>query len=117
LDKKSGAAQDSHMRSSPLVDPFSLRRPVWVKLEALWMPRGEGVAVEKDDDLILTSEVAGTLDRWERSGRGEWLGMVSFEVPTRADEPMKLERQMVPAYALRPRKYGAYPSGSRPTGR
>lgn len=102
------------MRSSTAgVGDIGLGRPVWVKLEALFIPQGDGIAVEKEDDLILTGEVAGKLDSWTRAGRGEWLGVVSFEVMTRGGESCTWERQLVPAYALRPRSYGAYPPGSR----
>jgi hypothetical protein len=104
----------SHMRSSPGVRAFGLGRPVWVKLEALFIQQGNGVSREKDDDLVLTGEVPGKLDSWARAGRGEWLGVVSFEVTTRAGDSCTWERQLVPAYALRPRSYGAYPPGSRP---
>jgi hypothetical protein len=51
---------------------------------------------------------AGTLHAWLRSGLGDWIGLVSYQVPF-ADgrhETLYLERQLVPAYALRPRKYG-----------
>jgi hypothetical protein len=101
------------MRSSG-VGEIGLGRPVWVKLEGLFLAQAVGVTVEKDDDLILTGEVPGKLDSWTRAGRGEWLAVVSFEVQTRAGEAQKWERQLVPAYALRPRSYGAYPPGSRP---
>jgi hypothetical protein len=105
----------SHMRSSAAARAYGLGRPVWVKLEALFIQQGNGgVLREKDDDLVLTGEVPGKLDSWARAGRGEWLGVVSFEVTTRAGDSCTWERQLVPAYALRPRSYGAYPPGSRP---
>jgi hypothetical protein len=99
--------------SSEDVRRIGLGRPVWVKLEQLFPPRGDGVAEEKEDDLVLTGEVAGKLDSWTRAARGEWLGVVSFEVRTRAGQTQQWERQLVPVYALRPRSYGAYPPGSR----
>jgi hypothetical protein len=105
----------SHMCSSTAaVRAYGLGRPVWVKLVALFLQQGNGVSREKDDDLVLTGEVPGKLDSWARAGRGEWLGVVSFEVTTRAGDSSMWERQLVPAYALRPRSYGAYPPGSRP---
>jgi hypothetical protein len=103
------------MRSSPTAArAYGLDRPVWVKLEALFVQQGNSVSREKDDDLVLSGEVPGKLDSWTQAGRGEWLGEVSFEVTTRAGESSMWERQLVPAYALRPRSYGVYPSGSRP---
>jgi hypothetical protein len=100
--------------SATAVRAFGLGRPVWVKLEALFIQQGNGVSREKDSDLLLSGEVPGKLDSWARAGRGEWLGVVSFEVTTRAGDSCTWERQLVPAYALRPRSYGAYPPGSRP---
>jgi hypothetical protein len=52
-----------------------------------------------------TGEVPGDLLQWLRTGGGEWLGLVTYQLPF-ADERHKriyLERQLVPAYALRPR--------------
>jgi hypothetical protein len=47
--------------------------------------------------------VPGDLLQWLRTGGGEWLGLVTYQLPF-ADERHKrvyLERQLVPAYALR----------------
>jgi len=55
-----------------------------------------------------SAEVPGDLLQWLRTRGGEWLGLVTYQLPF-ADERHKriyLERQLLPAYALRPRKYG-----------
>ena len=55
-----------------------------------------------------TVEAPGILLQWLRSNGGEWLGLVTYQLPF-ADgrkQTVYLERQLVPAYALRPRKYG-----------
>jgi hypothetical protein len=86
---------------------IGLGRPVWVKLEALCVPLQPGGATPRDNDLVWEREGPGKLARWCRSSRGEWLGVVAFEVPTRRGEPLKVDEQLVPEYALRPRKFGA----------
>ena len=58
----------------------------------------------------VTAEVPGDLLQWLRTADDEWLGLVTYQLPF-ADERHQciyLERQLLPAYALRPRKYGAY---------
>jgi hypothetical protein len=58
----------------------------------------------------VAAEVPGELLQWLRTAGGEWLGLVSYQLPF-ADERHQriyLERQLLPAYALWPRKYGAY---------
>jgi hypothetical protein len=71
------------------------------------------------DTTVVTP---GILLQWLRSNGGEWLGLVSYQLPF-ADGRKKtvyLERQLVPAYALRPRKYGrssaAWPMTPMPAG-
>jgi hypothetical protein len=56
-----------------------------------------------------TAETPGDLLQWLRSGTGEWLGLVTYQMPPFAERKQKLwpERQLVPAHALRPRSYGA----------
>lgn len=89
---------------------IGLSRPVWVDLNGLYrLPVDES----RDGDLIprlgeelhLDGEVVGTLHEWIRSARGLWLGVVTFAVPFAEDRSQRLhlQRQLVPAYALRPR--------------
>ena len=56
-----------------------------------------------------TAEVPGTLLRWLRTGTGDWLGLVDYEIPfaNGRHRGVYLVQQLLPAYALRPRKYGA----------
>lgn len=59
--------------------------------------------------LDTRAEVPGYLQQWLRTGGGEWLGLVDYEVPF-ADGRKKgvyLTQQLLPAHALRPRKSGA----------
>jgi hypothetical protein len=44
---------------------------------------------------------------WLRSKGGEWLGLVDYQLPfaDKSRKPVYLERQLVLAYALRPRSY------------
>jgi hypothetical protein len=44
--------------------------PVWVDLEVLLPYQGSSSYSPKDDDLILSGEVPGTLREWVRSDQG-----------------------------------------------
>lgn len=91
-------------------DGHDLYRPVWVKLFALFLRHPAAPMPDKlphVNALDTTAEVPGLVLQWLRSGGGEWLAQVSYEIPF-ADGRTKrahLERQLVPAYALRPRSY------------
>jgi hypothetical protein len=57
-----------------------------------------------------TAEVAGDLLQWLRAASGEWLGLVTYQLPfaDQRHQRIYLERQLLPAYSLRPRKYGRH---------
>lgn len=81
-------------------------RPVWVQLDALCIRRPDGPAstLNTRHALDMTAQALGILHHWLRYGKGDWLGLVSYHVPF-ADgrkEQLYMERQLVPAYALRP---------------
>jgi hypothetical protein len=91
-------------------DVLDLSRPVWVRLPALFIrrPDAEPRPPSTPRPLDTTGDAPGTLHAWLRSGLGDWIGLVSYQVPF-ADgrhDTLYLERQLLPAYALRPRKYG-----------
>ena len=91
-------------------DGMDMHRPVWVKLAALSIRRPDARAPEQPprNSLDMTAETSGLLQQWLRTSTGEWIGIVDYEVPFANNErkPLWLEGQLVPAYALRPRKYG-----------
>lgn len=73
--------------------------PVWVRLDSLYI-RVRGVPVHTIvTGLDFTGEVPGRLHGWFPTVKGEWLGVVDFEVPY-ADprrEPLRVRDQLVPA--------------------
>jgi hypothetical protein len=90
-----------------------MNRPVWVKL-ALVFPRCPDLPMPAQlphpRAVDVAAEVPGSLLQWLRTAGGEWLGLVTYQLPF-ADGRHKriyLERQLLPAYALRPRKYGSH---------
>jgi hypothetical protein len=96
---------------------MGLSRPVWIDLQGLYrLPVNrvgdDALLPRLGQELHLEGEVAGTLHEWTRSARGLWLGVVSFAVPLAHDRSQRLElrRQLVPAYALRPRSAPPYRS-------
>jgi hypothetical protein len=103
-------AYDSNMRSMYGAAGRGLQRPVWVKVGAFFefsADRPAPAQVPKDA-LDLTYDAAGVLKEWVRSARGEWIGVVDYELKY-ADgrsDVYRLVDQRIPAYALRPRKYG-----------
>ena len=80
-----------------------LARPVWINLERLFTSEGDTRADQLDDRLSLDGEVPGTLHEWHRSSRGEWLGVVSFDIHTGAGETVSFLRQLLPQDVIRPR--------------
>lgn len=101
------------MRSNHACEPeprIGLSRPVWVDLADLYrLPVNESRDGELlpriGEELHLEGEVLGTLHEWTRSARGLWLGVVTFAMPYADDRSQRLylQRQLVPAYVLRPR--------------
>ena len=88
-----------------------LNRPVWVKLSVLYRQIRFLPAQLRGDarTLDVTGEAPGALHRWYRSTTGEWYGLVSYTITHAAPaqtEPLRLDDQLVPAEALRPRTYG-----------
>jgi hypothetical protein len=80
-------------------------RPVWVLLDELCVHRG---ATERTvvDGLDFTGRAKGFLLDWRRTGRGDWLGVVNYEVGYVDGRRSTVwwREQLVPGYALRPRK-------------
>jgi hypothetical protein len=60
----------------------------------------------------ITAEVPGDLLQWLRTSGGEWHGLVTYPLPFANGKHGRvyLERRLLPAYGLRPRKYGRHPS-------
>jgi hypothetical protein len=79
-------------------------RPVWVLLEELCR-HDPALARTVVDGLDLTGRAKGFLVEWRRSGRGDWLGVVNFEVGYVDGRAATVwwREQLVPGYALRPR--------------
>lgn len=76
----------------------------WIRLDKLF-PAGPGdPQCVIPDGLILTGDVPGWLQRWERSADGTWYGVVNFSIRyiARVDQYSAV-RQIVPAAALRRR--------------
>jgi hypothetical protein len=82
------------------------QRPVWVSLSTIFA-RGEGPSspAAEVDGIDTTAESPGLLLHWLRASSGEWLGVVTYPVrfADGTTQPIYLERQVVPAHALRPR--------------
>jgi len=88
---------------------LGLNRKGWVDLARLYrLPSDDSCEAELlprlGEELYLQAKVPGTLHEWTRSAQGLWVGVVDFAVPLAADrsQGMELQRQLVPAYALRP---------------
>jgi hypothetical protein len=94
-------------------DGFDMHRPVWVKLNLVF-PRPSDRPVPEQlfhqHAIDVTVEVPGELLQWLRTSTGEWLGLVTFQLPFADGRHGRvfLERQLLPSYALRPRKYGSH---------
>lgn len=99
------------MRSNTSRPLRELNKPVWVNLTGLYrLPLdeslGDRLLPKIGTELHLDGEVPGTLHEWTRSARGLWLGVVTFALLFADDRSQRLDlqQQLVPAYALRPRK-------------
>jgi hypothetical protein len=84
-----------------------LARPVWINLEKLFVSDPTPPSEHLEGHLSLDGEVPGKLHEWHRSARGEWLGVVSFDIHTIAGETVSFNRQLLPQDAIRPRSSGA----------
>jgi len=82
-------------------------QPVWVLLEQVCV-HDPAVARTVVDGLDLTGRAKGFLLEWRRSSRGDWLGVVNYEVryADGREATVWWRDQLVPAYALRPRIAG-----------
>jgi hypothetical protein len=102
-------------------DGFDMHRPVWVKLSAIFLRGGTSPCRLSCHTPQLWTRLwkprGSCCSGCGRNG-GEWLGLVTYPLPF-ADgrkQTIDLERQLVPAYALRPRKYGSYRRSRRGAG-
>jgi hypothetical protein len=73
-------------------------RPVWVDLAAVF-----GASVGRAEGIDPGRPAAGGLSRWVRTSGGTWVGVVNVVIPMTDGSLMKLEDQLTPARALRPR--------------
>jgi hypothetical protein len=84
--------------------PIRHARPVWVDLDALFAhdPAGNQAVV---DGLDLTGRTRGLLLEWRRGARGDWLGVVNYQIHYADGRPQPTiwSEQLVPATALSPR--------------
>jgi hypothetical protein len=76
-------------------------RPVWVNLDLLF---GRDPACDQAvvDGLELSGRTRGMLLRWRRGSRGDWLGVVTYQIHY-ADgrpQPTLWSEQLVPVTAL-----------------
>jgi hypothetical protein len=94
-----------------VIDPFrgitEGAKPVWVRLDAL-MIRNPGKPIRQNSAGIdMTGEVPGMLRQWIPTGKGDWMGVVHLTIRyVDGRQPLNLDRQLVPDYALRPRESG-----------
>lgn len=78
---------------------------MWVRLEALCV-RDPGTPVRTNGaGLDMTGERLARVTHWIPVASGDWCGVASFSIPY-ADgrPPLRMRDQLVPAYALRPRR-------------
>lgn len=75
---------------------------VWVDLRALFPP-APATSSAVEDGLIVDSVVPGSLQRWERTANGDWVGVVTVLLQRADGTTYKASEQLVPADALRPR--------------
>lgn len=80
-------------------------RPVWVRLDAICVRIPGQPHRVAPGGLDMSGEVPGLLTTWFETVKGDWLGVVNYQVPY-ADgrrNKLKLRDQLVPSYALRER--------------
>jgi hypothetical protein len=82
-------------------------QPVWVLLEQVCV-HDPAMARTVVDGLDMTGRAKGFLLGWWRSSRGDWLGVVNYEVryADGREATVWWREQLVPAHALRPRTAG-----------
>ncbi|WP_245746137.1 hypothetical protein [Nocardia altamirensis] len=80
-------------------------RPVWVRLEAIVI-RDPGTPKHINGaGVIMRGERPGVLTHWVPTVDGDWMGRVTFTVQYADGRPdLHVADQLVPAYALRPRR-------------
>ncbi|GAA2803091.1 hypothetical protein [Crossiella cryophila] len=89
---------------------YDRSKPVWVDLNELYRHSflGDRTAASlliRQQGLVLTGRVPGTLHAWLRTEEGYWAGLVSYYVAARpggAVPPLEI-KNLVPRGALRPR--------------
>lgn len=83
---------------------------VWVRLDALYIRVPGSPSHTIITGLDFTGEVPGRLHGWFPTLKGDWLGVVNFEIPyaDQRREPLSVRDQLVPAYALRPKGDGEH---------
>jgi hypothetical protein len=88
---------------------WHLREPmkkVWVRLDAV-MLRNPGVPIRPNvAGVDMSGEVPGVLRQWVPTAKGDWMGVVDYDVPYvdgRA-EKLRLRGQLLPSYVVRERE-------------
>ncbi|WHT21075.1 hypothetical protein N8J89_08415 [Crossiella sp. CA-258035] len=89
---------------------YDRSRPVWVDLNELYRHGFLGDASSatlliRQQGLVVSGRVPGTLHAWLRTEEGYWAGLVSFCIAGRSEStvpPLAL-KHLVPRGALRPR--------------
>ncbi|OXM69344.1 hypothetical protein [Amycolatopsis vastitatis] len=78
---------------------------MWVRLDAIFVRIKGAPHHVIDDGLDFTGEVHGLLHGWCPTSRGDWLGVVDFDISFVDGRRRKIRAvdQLVPLYALRPR--------------
>jgi len=93
-------------------DGMDMHRPVWVKLSVVFPRRPDGPDAGAAPRLSCCRHDGRGCWRPAPvvSASGEWLGLVTYELPfaDQRHQRIYLERQLLPAYSLRPRKYGRH---------
>jgi hypothetical protein len=90
--------------------------PVWVRLDLIYARIPGAPHHVIPEGLDMTGEVPGLLSTWFASAKGDWMGVVTYQIPY-ADgrrDKLALRDQLVPSYALRERiEPGAQPGPER----
>ncbi|MFI6870878.1 hypothetical protein [Nocardia sp. NPDC050406] len=80
-------------------------RPVWVRLDAILVRDPGKPRHVNGAGVHMTGERPGTLTHWVPTLDGEWLGRVTYSLQYADGRPdLHVRDQLVPAYALRPRR-------------
>ncbi|MBB5918968.1 hypothetical protein BJY24_007901 [Nocardia transvalensis] len=78
---------------------------MWVRLDALCVRDPGTPRRTNGSGLDMTGERPARVTHWIPAESGDWLGLASFSVPYADGRPaMHVRAQLVPAYALRPRR-------------